>query len=90
MVCAMLEVVLSFVPKDKLRRVFPNIVTGVAVMLIGAGLTATGIKYWGGGAVCAEWPGRITPKVYNLVGFPFVTNGTQVGVAPFPGGTTGR
>ena len=34
MVCAMLEVVLSFVPRDKLRRMFPNIVTGVAVMLI--------------------------------------------------------
>ena len=32
-----------------MRRLFPNIVTGVAVMLIGAGLTATGMKYWGGG-----------------------------------------
>ena len=87
MVCAMLEVVLSFVPKDKLRRMFPNIVTGVAVMLIGAGLTATGIKYWGGGAVCAEMAWKNNPQVYNLVGFG-PNYGTER-VAPFPGGTAG-
>ena len=89
MVCAFLEIILSFFPKDKLRRLFPNIVTGVAVMLIGAGLTATGMKYWGGGTVCAEMAWKNNGQVYDLVGFPFVTNGTQVGVAPFPGGTAG-
>ena len=86
MVCAMLEVVLSFVPKDKLRRMFPNIVTGVAVMLIGAGLTATGIKYWGGGAVCAEMAWKNNPQVYGLVGKGGTWFGPdQTGVAPFPG-----
>ena len=89
MVCAFLEIILSFFPKEKLRSLFPNIVTGVAVMLIGAGLTATGMKYWGGGAVCAEMAWKNNAQVYNLVGFPFVTDGTQVGVAPFPGGTAG-
>ena len=89
MVCAMLEVLLSFVPKDKLRRMFPNIVTGVAVMLIGAGLTATGIKYWGGGAVCAEMAWKNNPQVYDLVSIgEFSTYGTER-VAPFPGGTAG-
>jgi NCS2 family nucleobase:cation symporter-2 len=89
MVCAMLEVVLSFVPKDKIRRMFPNIVTGVAVMLIGAGLTATGIKYWGGGAVCAEMAWKNNPQVYDLVSIgEFSTYGTER-VAPFPGGTAG-
>ena len=87
MVCAMLEVVLSFVPKDKLRRMFPNIVTGVAVMLIGAGLTATGIKYWGGGAVCAEMAWKNNGQVYGLVGKGGTWFGPdQTGVAPFPGG----
>ena len=87
MVCAMLEVVLSFVPKDKLRRMFPNIVTGVAVMLIGAGLTATGIKYWGGGAVCAEMAWKNNDQVYGLVGKGGTWFGPdQTGVAPFPGG----
>ena len=86
MVCAMLEVLLSFVPKDKLRRMFPNIVTGVAVMLIGAGLTATGIKYWGGGAVCAEMAWKNNPQVYGLVGKGGTWFGPdQTGVAPFPG-----
>ena len=87
MVCAMLEVVLSFVPRDKLRRMFPNIVTGVAVMLIGAGLTATGIKYWGGGAVCAEMAWKNNDQVYGLVGKGGTWFGPdQTGVAPFPGG----
>ena len=92
MVCAMLEVVLSFVPKDKLRRMFPNIVTGVAVMLIGAGLTATGIKYWGGGAVCAEMAWKNNPQVYDLVSFGPTGQPPGYGterVAPFPGGTAG-
>jgi NCS2 family nucleobase:cation symporter-2 len=83
MVCALLEVLLSFLPKDKLRKLFPNVVTGVAVMLIGAGLTATGIKYWGGGAVCAEMAWKNNAQVYDLVGF------APGGVKPFPGGTAG-
>ncbi|ACO69125.1 Nucleobase:Cation symporter-2 family [Micromonas commoda] len=51
MVCSFLEIFLSFIPKDKLRRMFPPIVTGVAVMCIGIGLTGTGMKYWGGGTI---------------------------------------
>ena len=30
------------------------IVTGVCVLCIGVALTGTGIKYWGGGAFCAD------------------------------------
>ena len=89
MVCALLEVFLSFLPKDKLRKMFPNVVTGVAVMLIGAGLTATGIKYWGGGAVCAEMAWKNNAQVYGLVGSGPFFGPEQVGVAPFPGGTAG-
>jgi uracil-xanthine permease len=89
MVCALLEVFLSFLPKDKLRRMFPSVVTGVAVMLIGAGLTATGIKYWGGGTVCAEMAWKNNAHVYNLVGTGPFFGPEQAGVAPFPGGTAG-
>ena len=53
MICSFLEIFLSFVPKNLLRRMFPPLVTGVAVMCIGIGLTGTGMKYWGGGTVCA-------------------------------------
>ncbi|EKX39438.1 hypothetical protein GUITHDRAFT_76385 [Guillardia theta CCMP2712] len=47
--CAFLEIALSFLPKDQLRRCFPPIITGTCVMLIGFGLTGEGFKYWGGG-----------------------------------------
>lgn len=52
--CALLEIFLSFIPRTTLRRMFPPIVTGVCVLCIGIALTGTGIKYWGGGAFCAD------------------------------------
>ena len=80
MICSFLEIFLSFVPKNLLRRMFPPLVTGVAVMCIGIGLTGTGMKYWGGGTVCAEvaWKNHIS--AYNLVGFPqIIENNTWSG-----------
>ena len=53
-VCALIEVLLAFMPRPYLRRCFPPIVTGVCVICIGVMLTATGLKYWGGGAFCAD------------------------------------
>lgn len=54
MVAALVEIAISFMPARFMRRAFPPVVTGTCVILIGAGLTATGIKYWGGGVFCAE------------------------------------
>ena len=54
MVCCLLELFLSFLPPKKLKAIFPPIVTSITVILIGAALTGTGMKYWGGGVVCAE------------------------------------
>lgn len=59
-VCALLEVFLSFVPARLLRKVVPNFVAGITVALIGVGLIGTGVKYWGGGAFCADNSGRGT------------------------------
>ena len=87
MVCALFEVVLSFIPKTTLRKLFPNIVTGVAVMLIGAGLTGTGIKYWGGGSVCAEMAWKNNAQVYNLVSMPNANTPASSIVFAIPGGT---
>lgn len=53
-VCGILEVILSSLPAKFLKKVFPPIVTSTTVMLIGVALTGTGMKYWGGGVVCAE------------------------------------
>lgn len=54
LVCVWLEIFLSFCPPKFLKRAFPPMVTGVCVMLIGVALTGTGLKYWGGGAFCAD------------------------------------
>ena len=44
LVCWLVEFFLSFVPPRALKRVFPPIVSGTAVFLIGASLIGTGIK----------------------------------------------
>ncbi|CAN0382306.1 unnamed protein product [Ectocarpus sp. 12 AP-2014] len=54
LVCSWVEIVLAFIKPNALRKVFPPIVTGVTVFLIGAALVGTGFKYWGGGAFCAD------------------------------------
>lgn len=51
MVCCLLELVLSVLPIRYLKAVFPPLVTSITVMLIGASLVGTGMKYWGGGVV---------------------------------------
>ena len=79
LICSFLEIFLAFVPKDKLRRMFPPIVTGVAVMCIGIGLTGTGMKYWGGGAECSEMAWKLSGQANHLVGFGSITeNATGV------------
>jgi NCS2 family nucleobase:cation symporter-2 len=54
MVCALLELMLSVLPRKWLFKIFSPLVTSITVMLIGVALTGTGMKYWGGGVVCAE------------------------------------
>jgi xanthine/uracil permease len=41
-------------PLSWITLFFPPLVTSITVILIGVALTGTGMKYWGGGAVCAE------------------------------------
>ena len=54
MVCCLLELGLSLLSPKTLKKLFPPIVSSVTVMLIGVALTGTGMKYWGGGVVCAD------------------------------------
>ena len=48
--CGLLEVALSFMPARFLRKIFPPIVTGPVVLLIGIKLVATGFQKWAGGS----------------------------------------
>ncbi len=54
MVAAFVEIFLSFIPPRIMRKLFPPVVTGAAVMLIGGGLISSGMKYVGGGVFCGE------------------------------------
>jgi uric acid-xanthine permease len=49
-VCALLEIALSFTPPKVLLRIFPPLVTGPTVMLIGIKLIESGFKNWAGGS----------------------------------------
>lgn len=80
MVCCLLELFLSIIPIKIIKKVFPPIVTAITVILIGVALTGTGMKYWGGGVVCAEmgWQthSSITDQGLSFgPPFPTCTNG---------------
>ncbi|KAF3764171.1 hypothetical protein M406DRAFT_42476 [Cryphonectria parasitica EP155] len=49
-VCALLEVLISFIPPKTMLRIFPPIVTGPTVMLIGISLIESGFEAWAGGS----------------------------------------
>ena len=48
--CALLEIALSFAPPAALKRMFPPLVTGPTVTLIGVSLIESGFKDWAGGS----------------------------------------
>ncbi|TFK94677.1 Xanthine/uracil permease [Polyporus arcularius HHB13444] len=51
LICAFLEIFMSFVPARILKRVFPPMVTGTVIVMIGASLIgSSGIPNWGGGS----------------------------------------
>ncbi|KAI0677425.1 Xanthine/uracil permease [Trametes maxima] len=50
-ICSFLEIFMSFVPARILKRVFPPMVTGTVIVMIGASLIgSSGIPNWGGGS----------------------------------------
>ncbi|KAK6461881.1 uric acid-xanthine permease [Scheffersomyces coipomensis] len=51
-VCSLIEILLSFIPPKTLQKIFPPIVTGPVVFLIGASLVESGFEDWVGGSGC--------------------------------------
>ncbi|CAN3357615.1 hypothetical protein DICA3_F31010 [Diutina catenulata] len=49
-ICSILEIALSFTPSHILQSIFPNIVTGPVVLLIGTHLVESGMTDWLGGS----------------------------------------
>ncbi|KAJ7137301.1 permease family-domain-containing protein [Mycena filopes] len=58
LICSFLEMFLAFVPPRVLKRIFPPMITGTVVLLIGAALVGdSGALNWGGGANgCQNFP----------------------------------
>ncbi|KAJ5263855.1 hypothetical protein N7478_011460 [Penicillium angulare] len=52
--CSLLEIGLSFMSSRILARIFPPIVTGPTVLLIGASLIESAMQDWAGGSSCAS------------------------------------
>jgi uric acid-xanthine permease len=62
--CALLEILMSFTPPLYLKRIFPPLVTGPTVMLIGISLIKSGFQDWAGGSgTCSSRP---TSGIFEL------------------------
>ncbi|KAF5092203.1 hypothetical protein D0Z03_002983 [Geotrichum reessii] len=65
--CGLLEVFLSFIPPKILQKMFPPIVTGPVVLLIGANLIASGFADWAGGnSACKSHPDGLFALCPNI------------------------
>ncbi|KAI0774393.1 Xanthine/uracil permease [Fomes fomentarius] len=65
LICSFLEIFMSFVPARVLKRIFPPMVTGTVIVMIGASLIgASGIPNWGGGS--NDCKGRPTSGIFEL------------------------
>ena len=70
-VCALLEILLSFLPPRTLQRLFPPLVTGPTVLLIGVSLVMTGFQDWAGGSgSCSSRPSSGPYSLCPQVGAP--------------------
>ncbi|KAJ5765343.1 hypothetical protein N7520_004902 [Penicillium odoratum] len=59
--CALLEIGLSFMSSRLLAKIFPPLVTGPTVLLIGASLIQSAMEDWGGGSGCGPSPRAMCP-----------------------------
>lgn len=50
MVCSFFEIGMSFLPPKTIRRLFPPIVSGTTILLIGCSVISTALKDWAGGS----------------------------------------
>jgi uracil-xanthine permease len=63
-VCALLEILMAFTAPKYLKKIFPPLVTGPTVMLIGVNLISSGFKNWAGGS--GDCSARPTTGIFQL------------------------
>ncbi|GLI79796.1 hypothetical protein PoHVEF18_008137 [Penicillium ochrochloron] len=81
--CALIEVLLAFVPPKTLQKIFPPIVTGPTVMLIGINLISSGFEDWAGGSGCTTGlcPSATAPRAMPWGSAEFIGLGFLVFVS---------
>ncbi|QIX00955.1 hypothetical protein AMS68_006472 [Peltaster fructicola] len=63
-ICALLEILMSFTPPRILKKIFPPLVTGPTVLLIGVSLISSGFADWAGGSGSCQ--SRPTSGIFQL------------------------
>ncbi|OJJ50727.1 hypothetical protein ASPZODRAFT_54641 [Penicilliopsis zonata CBS 506.65] len=63
-VCALIEILISFMPPKTIQKIFPPIVTGPTVMLIGVSLVQSGFEEWAGSS--GDCMSRPSTGIYRL------------------------
>ncbi|KAI9499003.1 permease family-domain-containing protein [Zychaea mexicana] len=57
MVCSLFEIFISFLPPRVIKKLFPPMVSGVTIFLIGCSVISTALKDWAGGSgACVNMP----------------------------------
>lgn len=66
-VCSLFEMLMSFIPPRYMRKIFPPLVTGPVIVLIGVELIQTGLRDWAGGSgSCYGRPSAADAPGYQL------------------------
>lgn len=53
MLGSVIEMLLSLIPRNYMKKIFPPWIMGLTIFLIGAALIKSGVQSWGGGTFCA-------------------------------------
>ncbi|RMZ00828.1 hypothetical protein D0862_06591 [Hortaea werneckii] len=70
-ICGLMEVAMSFIPSGILKKIFPPLVTGPTVLLIGVSLIESGFQNWAGGSgSCMSRPDSGTYQLCPTVDAP--------------------
>ena len=81
--CALLEILISFIPPKIMLKIFPPIVTGPTVMLIGISLIESGFQNWAGGS--GPCNARPTDGIFALCPTIFAPHALPWGSAEYLG-----
>lgn len=83
--CSLFLVLMSFTPQKVILKIFPRIVNGPVVLLIGTSLIQSGMKDWAGGSGCmtqgAMCPSANAPRPHPWGSGQFIGLGFSVFVA---------